>query len=193
MWYLHVGPLVVTIVVSLSESGLSRTQVISQLSAGSSSPIFITSGVSFEDVKPIDGRYGYVTISPYFEFHQLEFVPLIDLRDCTLDHHRVRNSRPDLLERYVPNKLPGTCPIRQMIFSRVLLTCHDPKAWIWASWVRIRLAPVASYELLLLPDLLSLEFYPPEHGLRFAITRASHVSFQLFCATTMPCLWSASA
>jgi len=63
---LHVGPLVVTIVVSPSESGISRTQVISQPSAGSSSPIFTTSGTSFGDKNPIDGRYGYVpvTISP---------------------------------------------------------------------------------------------------------------------------------
>jgi hypothetical protein len=67
-WYLHVGPLVMTIVVSLSESRISRTQVISPLAAGSSSPIFTTSGVSFGDIKPIDGRYGYVMISPYFEF-----------------------------------------------------------------------------------------------------------------------------
>jgi hypothetical protein len=71
IWYLHVGPLVVTIVVSLSESGISRTQVISQLSAGSSSPIFTTSGVSFEDIKPIDGRYGYVTISLTLSFPSL--------------------------------------------------------------------------------------------------------------------------
>jgi hypothetical protein len=70
-WYLHVGLLVVTIVVSLSESGISRSQVIPQLAAGSSSPIFTTSGMSSEDVKPIDGRYGYVTISFYFEFPSL--------------------------------------------------------------------------------------------------------------------------
>jgi hypothetical protein len=62
-WYLYVGPLVVTIVVLLSESGISRTQTISQLAAGTSSPVFTTSGMSFGDVKPIDGRYGYVTTS----------------------------------------------------------------------------------------------------------------------------------
>jgi hypothetical protein len=110
-WYLHVGPLVVTIVVSLSESGVSRTQVVSQLAAGSSSPIFTTSGVSFGDVKPIDGRYGYVTISPYFDFPQSDFVPLIDLLYCTLGHHHERSSYPGLLDRYVPNKLPGMCLI----------------------------------------------------------------------------------
>jgi hypothetical protein len=113
-WYLHVGLLVVTIVVSLSESGISRTQVVSQLAAGSSSPIFTTSGVSFGNVEPIDGQYGYVTISPYFDFPQSEFVPLIDLLYCTLGHHHERNSYPDLLERYVPNKLPGTCLILQI-------------------------------------------------------------------------------
>ena len=65
IWYLHVGPLlVVTIVASLPESGISRTQVISQLAAGSSSPVFTTSGMSFEDIKPIVGRCGYVTIQP---------------------------------------------------------------------------------------------------------------------------------
>lgn len=31
--------------------------------AGSSSPVFATSGVSSEDVNPIDGRYGYATIA----------------------------------------------------------------------------------------------------------------------------------
>jgi len=192
MWYLHVGPLVVTIVVSLSSSGISRTQVISQLSAGSSSPIFTTSGVSFEDIKPIDGRYGYVMISPYFEFPYSEFVPLKDLPRCTLGYHRDCNSCLDLFERYVPNKLPCTCPIPQINFLSVL-TCHNPKSWIWATWVSIRLAPVACYEKLFLPDFLSLEFYRPEPGFRFAIARASHVSFQRFCATTMPYLWSTSA
>ena len=99
IWYLHVGPLVVTIVVSLSGSGISRTQVISQLSAGSSSPIFTMSGISFEDIKPIDGRYGYVAISPHFEFPQFEFVALIGLLNCTLGHHRGCNSYLNLLER----------------------------------------------------------------------------------------------
>ena len=97
IWYLHVSPLVVTIVVSLSESGLSRTQVISQLSAGSSSPIFTMSGIPFEDIEPIDGRYGYVTISPHFEFPQFEFVALIVLLPCTLGHHRGCNSYPNIL------------------------------------------------------------------------------------------------
>jgi hypothetical protein len=72
-WCLHVGPLLVTIIVSLSESGISRTQAISQLAAGSSSPVFTTSGMSSEDVKPIDGRYGYVTISSCFDFPWSEF------------------------------------------------------------------------------------------------------------------------
>jgi hypothetical protein len=93
-------------------------------------------------------------MSPYFEFPQSEFLPLIDLLHCTLGHHRVRNSYPDLRERYVPNKLPGTCPIPQIIFLRVL-TCHDPKAWVWAIWVSIRLALVTSYERLFFLDLLS--------------------------------------
>jgi hypothetical protein len=135
----------VTIVVSLSESGISRTQVISQLAAGSSSPIFTTNGVSFGDIKSIDGRYGYTTISPYFDFPQSEFVPLIDLLACTLGHHHVCNYYADLLERYDPNELPGTCPIPQIISLRVL-TCHDPKALVWSSWVSIRLALVTSYE-----------------------------------------------
>jgi hypothetical protein len=51
-----------------------------------------------------------VTISPYFEFPRSEFVPLIDLLDCTLGHHRGRNSYPDLLQRNVPNELPGPRP-----------------------------------------------------------------------------------
>jgi hypothetical protein len=139
-WYLHVGPLVVTIVVSLSESGISRTHVISQLAAGSSSPVFITSGTSFEGVRPIDGRYGYVTISSYFGFPQSEVVPLLkDLLDYTLVHHHGRNSSPDLLQRYVPNELPGACRIPQIISWRVL-TCRDPKAWVWTNWVSLRLA-----------------------------------------------------
>jgi hypothetical protein len=139
--------------------------------------------MSFEDVKSIDGRYGYVTISSYFVFPQSEFVPLPkDLLDYTLVHHRSRNSSPDHLQRYVPNELPGACPIPQIIFLRVL-TCHDPKAWVWTSWVSIRLAFVTSYERLFLPDLLSLGFCLPGPGPRFAIARASHVSFQRFCAT----------
>jgi hypothetical protein len=44
---------------------------------------------------------------------------------------------------------------------------------------------VTSYEILFLPDLLSLGLYLSGPELRFAITRASHVSFQRFCATTM--------
>jgi hypothetical protein len=121
-WYLHVGPLVVatSIVVSLSEFGILRTQVISQLAAGSSSPVFTTNGMSFEDVKLIDGRYGYVTVIPYFKFPQYEFVHLIDLLDCTLGHHPGRDSYADQHEHYVPNELPGTCPIPQIIFLRVL-------------------------------------------------------------------------
>ena len=119
-WYLHVGPLVVTIVVSLSEFGISRTQVISQLAAGSSSPVLTTNGMSFEDVKLIDGRYGYVMVISYFEFPQSEFVPLIDLLGCTLGHHPGRDSYPDQHEHYVPIELPGTCPIPQTIFLRVL-------------------------------------------------------------------------
>jgi hypothetical protein len=182
----------VTIVVSLSESGISRTQVVSQLAAGSSSPIFPTIGVSFGDIKPIDGRYGYVTISPYFDFPQSEFVPLIDLLACTLGHRHVCNYYADNLERYVPNELSGTCPISQIISLRVL-TCHDPKALIWASWVSIHLALVTSYERLFLTDLLSLEFFHPGHELRFAVARASHVSFQRFSVTTIPCLLNASA
>jgi hypothetical protein len=103
-----------------------------------------------------------------------------------LGHHRGRNSYPDLLQRYVPNKLPGTCPIPQIIFLRVL-TCHDLKAWVLTSWVSIRLALVTSYETLFLPNLLTLEFFLPGPGLRLAIDRASHVSFQRFCATaTLP-------
>jgi hypothetical protein len=114
-WYLHVGPLVVTIVVS-------RTQVISQLAAGSSSPVFATSGMSFEDIKPIDGRYGYVTISPYFELPHSDFVPLIDLLGCTLVHHHGGNSYPDQLDRHVPMGLPGTYPIPQINFLRTDLS-----------------------------------------------------------------------
>jgi hypothetical protein len=63
-WYLHVGPLVVIIVMLQSDSGISHAHFISQLAAGSLSPVFTTSGMSFEDIEPIDGRYGYVTISP---------------------------------------------------------------------------------------------------------------------------------
>ena len=37
---------------------------------------------------------------------------------------------------------------------------------------------------LFLPDLLSLGFCLPGPGPRFAIARASHVSFQRFCVTT---------
>ncbi|KAI0281022.1 hypothetical protein BGY98DRAFT_1185140, partial [Russula aff. rugulosa BPL654] len=58
------------------------------------------------------------------------------------------------------------------------------QAWVWASWVSIRLALVTSYEILFLPDLLSLGFCLPGPGPRFAIARASHVSFRRFCATT---------
>jgi hypothetical protein len=39
-----------------------------ELAAGSFSPLFTTSGMSFEDVDPIDGQYGYVTINLYFDF-----------------------------------------------------------------------------------------------------------------------------
>jgi hypothetical protein len=97
IWYLHVGALVVTII------GIPRTQVVSQLAAGSSSPVFTTNGMSSEDVKPIDGRYGYVTISPYFEFSQSEFVPLVGLRDGTLGHLHGRSSYLNQLERSAPN------------------------------------------------------------------------------------------
>jgi len=83
-WYLHVGPLVMTIVVSLSESGISRTQVISQLAAGSSSPLLTSSGVSSGDIDAIDGRYGYVTIRPYFEFPLSKSIPSVDLLCFTL-------------------------------------------------------------------------------------------------------------
>jgi hypothetical protein len=65
-----------------------------------------------------------------------------------------------------------------------VLTCHDSKAWVWASWVSIRLALVTSYEILFPSDLLSLGFCLPGPGPRFAIARASHVSFRRFCATT---------
>jgi hypothetical protein len=123
-WCLHVGPLLVAIVVSLSGSGILRTQVIFQLAAGSSSPVFTTSGMSFEDVKPIDGRYGYVTISSYFDFPWSEYVPLLkDLLDCTLVRRRGRNSYPDLLQCQVRNELPGACPIPQIIFGGVLTCC----------------------------------------------------------------------
>ena len=138
-----------TIVVSLSESGISRTQVVSQLAAGSSSPIFPTIGVSFGDIKPIDGRYGYVTISPYFEFPRSKFVPLIGLLDCTLVHHNGRNSYLDQLQPYAPIELPRTCPILQIMFLRVL-TGHDPKAWVYTTWVSILLASATSYERLFL-------------------------------------------
>jgi hypothetical protein len=53
--------------------------------------------------------------------------------------------------------------------------------------VSISLALVTSYERLFLPDLLSLEFCLPGPGPKFAIARASRVSFQRFCAiTTLP-------
>jgi hypothetical protein len=175
-WHLHVGPLVVTTIVSLSESGISRTQVVSQLAAGSSSLVFTTNGKSFEDVKPIDGRYGYVTISPYFEFPRSKFVPLIGLLDCTLVHHHGRNSYLDQLQPYAPIVLPRTCPILQIMFLRVL-TGHDPKAWVYTTWVSILLASATSYEyerlFLLISCPQSFSFLSMNSGLLLLALRMS--------------------
>ena len=105
--------------------------------------------MSFEDVNPIDGRYGYVMISPYFAFPQSDFVPLIDLLGYTLVHHHGGNSYPGQLERHVPNELRGKYSIPQIISLRVL-TCHDLKGFIWTTWVSFRLALVIFYERLFL-------------------------------------------
>ena len=63
VWYLHVSLLVL-----LTYWWPSRIHVISRIAAGSSLPLLISSGVSSDDNDPIDGRYGYVAIEPYFEF-----------------------------------------------------------------------------------------------------------------------------
>ncbi len=39
-----------------------------ELAVGSLSAVLATSGMSFEDVNPIDGQYGSVTITLYFDF-----------------------------------------------------------------------------------------------------------------------------
>jgi hypothetical protein len=50
--------------------------------------------------------------------------------------------------------------------------------------VSVRPALVTSYGRSFLSDLLSLGVFLPGPELRFAITRASYVSLQRFCATT---------
>ena len=59
VWYLHVSVLAL---LTITYSFHSRIVV------GSSSLLLTSSGVSSYDIDPIDGRYGYVTIGPYFEF-----------------------------------------------------------------------------------------------------------------------------
>jgi len=54
--------------LSAAEYQMTRFIESSQLTAGNTSPVFTTSGMSSEDINALGERYGYVTKGPRFEF-----------------------------------------------------------------------------------------------------------------------------
>ncbi len=81
---------------------------------------------------------------------------------------------------------PISCQARALFrIYFLVLTCHDPKAWIQISWVSIPLALVTSFERVLPPDFWSLGSFFPGPKPSFVIDHTSHVSFQRFYGTTI--------
>lgn len=100
-----------------------------------------------------------MTISLYFEFPRSEFVPLIYARWATV-------TVVILIQISFNVTSAMNCQVRAYPADNFLhvLTFRDPKAWVWTSWVSIRLALMTSYGILFLPDFLSLAFAFPGHG-----------------------------